>query len=372
MLPLNNSITIKYTMKHEDIFQEFIIDRNLSKSSIKSYKSALDDYKNFNNMTLQELIDEADKEEEEKLRNKRKKLTKRLKNYRAYKIENKTSVNTIKSYFIKIKTFYRHFEIEIPYIPPVQLKTDNIVMYDDIPKTEHIKEALESTKNLKHKAIILFMSSSGTARNETTHLTINDFINATKDYNDSNNINEIIPILEKQKDVVPLFKLIRIKTNYPYYTCCSPEATQMIIKYLKTRTNLKNTDKLFDIHKETLGRFFQRINDNLGWGKVNNNVFFHSHALRKFNATVIEDRDFANTIQGRKADSISEAYFKNNPKRIKERYLEYLPKLTINKTIINRIDDEGHKKIKKLEKEKEDLESRVEVMEKILLDREVK
>jgi len=101
--------------------------------------------------------------------------------------------------------------------------------YSDIPTIDDIRQVIESTSNLKHKAVILFMSSSGSAMNETTSLTVQDFIDATKDYHNSTNINDVLDELEGQKDVIPIFELVRAKTNYFYYTCCSPEATMAIV-----------------------------------------------------------------------------------------------------------------------------------------------
>lgn len=86
---------------------------------------------------------------------------------------------------------------------------------------------------------------------------------------------------------------------------------------------------------------------------MKNYSFFHSHALRKFHATTIEDTNLANTLQGRKPDDITNAYFKVNPERIREKYLKYLPKLTIQETRVNILDDKGYEKIKKLEHELE-------------------
>lgn len=40
------------------------------------------------------------------------------------------------------------------------------------------------------KAIILFMSSSGCARRETLNLTVMDYMNATKEYHNTDNIME--------------------------------------------------------------------------------------------------------------------------------------------------------------------------------------
>ncbi|MDR2831168.1 MAG: integrase [Methanobrevibacter sp.] len=330
----------------EEIFQEFIEDRNLKIGTKRAYNNALQNYSKFHEMTLQELINEADTEEEEGIRAKKRKIVKRLKNYRNHKVHDGAAPTTIREYYSKIRTFYHHFGIEIPYIPPTRLR-ESIVRYDDIPNINHIREAIESTSNTKHRALILFMASSGTARAETINLTIQDFIEATKDYHKSTNINTILDELEKQKDAVPLFEMLRIKTNYPYYTCCSPEATQMIVKYLRTRKNLKHSDKLFNLSHAAIAQIFVRINTNLGWGKVNYDNFFHSHALRKFNATVIEDVAFANTIQGRKSDTITETYFKNNPQRIKEKYFEHLPKLTIHKTVVTNLDSSEVKKLKR-------------------------
>lgn len=340
-------------MRKEDLhLEEFIQDRNLSSESKRDYSAAVKSYTEFNKMTLAELINEADTEEDENIRMKKRKIKKKLKNYRNYLLnEKKYSINTIKSYFTKIKTIYNHFKIEIPYIPPMNLNETIHERFTDIPTKKNIKDALEATNNLKYKALILFMSSSGSAMHETLSITIQDFIKATSEYHSHTHIEDVLNHLSKKKDVIPLFEMIRSKTNYPYYTCCSPEAVESILRYLKTRKKLKKDDKLFNITKTRAFMFFKQINDKLGWGKVKNYIFFHSHALRKFHATMIEETGLANALQGRKPDPITGAYFKVNPKRIKEKYTQYLPKLTINETKVNILNDEGYKKLEKLENE---------------------
>lgn len=357
----------------EQVFKNFIKDRNLSENTIESYIMTLNKYTKFCQKTLTQLLDEADEEEENRIRLKRRKITKNMKEFRNSLIEKKYSKSSIRTYMSNIKSFYSHHEIEIPNLPKVQIKEEYHESYEDIPKKEHIKEALEATANLQYKALILFMSSSGTARNEAINLKIQDFIYATKEYHNKKNIEEVIKELEEKNDIVPLWKIKRIKTDHLYYTCCSPEATKAMIKHLKKREKLNNDDKIFNIIPKSIDEFFRRINKKLGWKKKGNGIyFFHSHALRKFNATMIEDVGFANAIQGRLADSITEAYFKHNPKRIKDKYMEHLPKLTIEETEVNIIDDEGKKEIKQLKIEKEDLESRITAMENILYNRDVK
>lgn len=335
----------------DPLFEEFCSDRNLSKSSQKGYYNALKDYSNFNNMNLSELCQEADDEEENRIRAKKRKILKRLKKYRTFKIQNNAAPGTIQDYFTKVKTFYRHFGIEIPYIPPTVLPESRQEEYTDIPDIDDIRNVLESTSNLKHKAIILFMMSSGTASNETTNLKIQDFINATTDYHKSTDIKDVLVELEGKKDIIPIFKLFRIKTKYLYYTCCSPEATIAIIKYLKTRPKLQKNEKLFDITNYGLMNFFGRLNENNKLGKIGHLHFFHSHALRKFQATAIEDVDLANAFQGRKPKPVTESYFKKNPKRVRERYIPHLNKLMINKVETFTIEGEEAKKIKKENKE---------------------
>ena len=55
---------------------------------------------------------------------------------------------------------------------------------------EIIKDAINITNPIM-QAIILFISSSGCARQETLNITIQDFIDATREYHDSDDIYEI-------------------------------------------------------------------------------------------------------------------------------------------------------------------------------------
>ena len=166
------------------------------------------------------------------------------------------------------------------------------------------------------KAIILFMSSSGTAKAETLSLTVNDFINATNEYHKRENTKEIIEQLCKKSNVIPTFYLKRIKTNKFYYTYCSFEATTYI-NYLKTRKNLKNKDKLFDITDSSLTLKFRQINDSLNWGFKGKYRFFRPHTLRKFHTSNIGlSSDYIDLLQGRGRSDIHETYIKTNPKEL--------------------------------------------------------
>ena len=252
------------------------------------------------------------------------------------------STNTIKTYFSRLKTFYIHFEIEIPHLPDAKYKKNYETNYLDLPTKEHIHQALDLV-NIDMKAVILFMSSSGTAKAETLSLTINQFIDATNEYHNGGDIREILETLENKDYVIPTFYLKRIKTDKYYYTFCSPEATKYIVRYLKTRQDLKMNDKLFDFKDQTLLSRFQEINDTMEWGFKGKYRFFRSHTLRKFHASNLGlSAEYIDSLQGRSKNKVHETYIKINPKKLKDVY-----KSAMKNILIYRKEDD--KKVEKQE-----------------------
>ena len=317
-------------MYSNNYFKEFCQKRNIKQSTSEGYVSALKKYLDFHDESIDFLIKEALTDEENKVPLKNRRIKKRLLDFRTYLINSSLSSNTIKNYFTKVKTFYRHFEIELPELPKVKNKTEYNVSYFDLPTRKHISEALEiSTQDLK--AVILFMSSSGTAKAETLSLTVDDFIQATSAYHNGGGVSEVLKTLGKREDVIPTFYLKRIKTDKYYYTFCTPEATEMIVKYLKTRHNLTLDDKLFDFTSSQLLAHFQKINDSMDWGFKGNHRFFRSHTLRKFHASNIGlSAEYVDALQGRGKSSVHETYIKTNPAKLKEIYKSVMNNVEIN------------------------------------------
>lgn len=319
-------------MYSNNLFEKFCRDRNIKSSTIKGYDSSLKMYSDFHNLSIEKLIQEARLEEDERVPLKDRKIKKRLLDFRSYLFNSDLSPNSTKTYFSKVKTFYMHFEVELPYLP--QAKYDKIyeTNYLDLPTKEHIHEALLISP-IDLKAVILFMSSSGTAKAETLSLTIEHFINATRDYHNGGSIEYILDTLDNKKNVVPTFYLKRIKTDKYYYTFCSPEASSHIVKYLKTRENLKLEDPLFDFTSSLLLVRFQEINDKMGWGFKGNYRFFRSHTLRKFHASNIGlSAEYIDSLQGRSKNEVHETYIKTNPEKLKEVYKSAMKNVMIYET----------------------------------------
>lgn len=316
-------------MYQNDLYKQFCKERNIKKSTVEGYNVALNQYVDFQGESIDYLIKEAYDDEKNKIPLKDRRIKNRLLDFRNHLIDNLSS-STSKTYFTKVKTFYMHFGVEIPYLPTVQYDKDYEICYFDLPTKKHIEEVLELV-SVDLKAVILFISSSGTAKAETLSLSVDDFIQATQDFHDGGSIKEILDTLENKEDVVPTFYLRRVKTDKYYYTFCSPEASKMIVKYLKTRKDLKLEDQLFEFTDSALLNRFKQINDDLGWGCKGKYRFFRTHALRKFHASNIGlDAEYVDALQGRSKNSVHETYIKVNPDKLKEIYKSAMHNVMIN------------------------------------------
>ena len=328
-----------------DLVHYFSKSRNHIKNTEKSYHIIINQYAKFHGLTMQELLDEAEEEEKQKIRWKDRTLKKRLMDYRAF-LYDKYAYSTAKSRFSRLCSFYQHFEIEIHNLPKISnINVDKTHMgFKDLPTKEILKKALKISEPLI-RAILLFMSSSGSARVDTLNLTIQSFINATNNeyisYHNSDDIYDVLNELKDRNDVVPIFEITRQKTNKFYYTCCSPEAVTEIVDYLASRTTkLKPESPLFDLGKGKFIDSFRNINDTLGLGRLSNgNRRFTSHMLRKFHSTMLWNEkvstDIVDALQGRGKDQTHSSYFYENPLKLREIYIEHLNCLTINADVSN-------------------------------------
>ena len=332
-------------MNNKTLIEEFVKARRLKKGTQEQYFIALNFYSRFQEKPLSELLKEADQEEEQGIRWKNRKLKQRLINYRNHLYENYVK-STAELKFALIKTFYKHYEIEIHDLPSVNkknIKLSEPLKFKDLPDKELIKKALKIANPLM-RAIILFMSSSGCARAETLSLTIQDYLDATKEYHNTNDIQEAVKLMH-DKDIIPTFYLKRIKTNKYYFTFCSPEANKEIINYLLLREDLDNSKldelHLFKCNVAYFERHFAKINNTLDLGKIGAHNKFKSHILRKFHATNLYNDKMSleeiDALQGRGKDLTHSSYFTEDPTKLKEKYIEHLDCLTINMDV-NQLD----------------------------------
>ncbi len=308
-------------MMSEELLKRFCSNRNIKYSTLKSYRSAIAKYEFFQDMDMGSLMDEAIVEEDEGISLKNRKIKSRLLDFRSFLLDSGLAISTVRTYFSRIKTFYRHFEIELPYLNEIKFDEEYLSSYFDLPTRGDIRNVCSISSNA-FRALVLFISSSGCAKAETLSLTVGDFVKASDDYHDGGSIDDVLNCLIGRRDIVPAFYLKRIKTNKFYYAFCSPEASHHIVKYLISRKGLSLDDRLFDFTDSSLIYSFKKVNDKLNMGFVGHYRFFRSHALRKFHASNIGlSADIVDELQGRGKTRVREAYMKTNPIKLKEIYM---------------------------------------------------
>jgi integrase len=316
------------------LLYDFQNERGITHHTLDGYKNSVKLFNDFTKRTLHQMLINAEEEEELGIRWKKSELKKTLIGFRNY-LNEIYAYNTVLLHFNRIKAIYAHHEIEIGKLPQFNKKGAKLsepINYDDLPDVELIKKAYECTPHYIMKAIILFMSSSGCARRETLNLTIGDFMDATKEYHEADNIYDCVIQIIRRNDVIPTFRLMRQKTNKYYFTFCSPEAVVAICNYLIhdrfVGRRPKHGEKLFQINLDYWNNYFAQVNNVLELGKINNYNVFRSHMLRKFHASRLYNdglsMDKIDALQGRSKDNTHNAYFKESPEKLKEIYMEHM------------------------------------------------
>ena len=327
-------------MEDEYYIQEYRTSRGVSKNTARNLRIVLKHYTTFQQATVQELLDEADQEEEDRIRWKKRTLKRRLINYQNY-LRETMNINSAKFYIKTLKSFYRHHEIEIHNLPPINLKNSILtepITYKDLPDTQIIKEAVEISNPLM-KGIILLMSSSGMSKVDILQLTIQNFIDSISSYIQSkSDLIETLHYLQQVEniDIIPTWKLRRRKTSKYFVTFSSHESTMEIVNYLLVRSskeNLSADEKLFKINKDYFTIKFEEINDALHLGKIGCYNRFRSHMLRKFQASNLAkdgmDRYLINVLQGKSNGQVDDVYFFEDENRLREEYLQHMHCLLI-------------------------------------------
>ncbi len=353
-------------IKSSESFNYFLKVKTKDEKTIERYLGDLTSYCDFHNMEIDDLIAEADKEEEQRVRLNKRKLKTRLIEFRSYLRSTGYAENHITTRFNNIKTFYRHNGIEIPFIPKDTNQYNRNLRKDEVPTKEHIKRALETTSNLRNKALFLFMCTSGCDSATTRSFTVKEWILGTKEFHgETEDIQRALDKMDGEIEYIPVFPIVRPKRKLDYYTCITPEANQFIVNWLKTRDNLKLDDYVFNMSKKSVENAYETVNDKNKWGKIKDDRqrFFTSHQMRRFHFNVfgIENEKFAYMIEGRSFGATTEAYFARDPNKIRNKYRSFLKELTIyEKYVINTITDEGYDELSK------ELDERNQLIEKIL------
>lgn len=351
-------------MSDENLLLEFQTTRRLKPQTMKGYKDSIRIYKNFNDLTLEELIEEAMNEEKDRIAWVDRTLKRRLEEFRTY-LYDTYSKKTAKMHFARIKTIYLHFYIEIHKLPEVQTDDKNPpITFKDLPTQTILRKALSISTPMM-RSLQLMMVSSGLPKKEIRHLTFRDVIDATNEYHNETTLIGVINALKNREDIVPTFHVQRFKTGKWFYCFCTPEAFNALLDYivilLNKHADINIDDPIFDINKDYFNNYFKEINETLGLGKVRNYNRYTSHMLRRYHASTLLndglDKDTVNTLQGKGQNPTDEAYFKINPKKLKEKYMQHMHCLYVDFDV-KEIKPEEIVKLERDVREKEEIISK--------------
>ena len=315
----------------DPLLVQFQQERKIADSTMQGYQSSILRYTEVCGFhSCKEMIQEAVEDEKKHIPTKETRLATHLKDYLRHLNENIKSNNTIHTYFTKLETFYRHYGITVPQRQAMTMRKDYHVSYYDLPDKQMIQTAINQSDKMI-ASMIYFMSSSGTAKNETLSVTVGKFIEGLRDYTDKTDPKEVVYELKERRDLVPVIALVRKKTDIPYFTCCSPEATYHILQYMMSEQKYNREEKLWNINGSYVMKKFQQLNDHNGWGFVGPYRRFRTHTLRKFHASNLGcSFDVINTLEGRTNGTIHETYVKQKPDQLKKVYMEHMHNVMIN------------------------------------------
>jgi integrase len=384
----------KREVENDKVFQEYIEERHLKPSTIKTYLYHLYNYCQSTKLLPSELLEEAEEEEKKLIILRKRKIKQHLKSFENFMDQKEFSHAHQQTARTVIKTFYRHFEIQLPQT--IRNRTpQSQETYEDLPTIEELSKALSLCYG-KYKPIFLTMLSSSMGGSEVRNLKVKDFLNAISDYFREPlelplDITKIRSKVNK-KVFIGEWNIIRVKTSMPYTCFTSPEANFSILEYMEREPPKSVDDYLFPrnieqrnepIKENTFMVYFQNLNNRTGLGKVNNYVKLHSHVFRKFYASKLLDKDIQQIhIDALLGHSVSNkttgAYFKPTVQHLKHDYLKIVKDISIEEIEVKTMESPEYQELKEqyqrdsITKDEEMVKmgKRLEIMEELLRNKE--
>lgn len=369
-------------LKDSEAVEKWLRLGNFSDGTGQTYTTSLHQYCKFHNMTPEQVIEEA--EAEHALLLKDQNILLRLADYKD-SISDKSS-NTQSMRMAGIHSFYRNHFVIIPSNPNKSKNGTTTLIKNDWKGFDKkvVRECLKHL-NLRDRAILLCMISSGQARYEIRNLKIADVADV-----DNQNITTV--------------HLHRTKSGTNYTTFLSPEATLAIVEYRKERRDradklgvnddnpylfVTSYNKQFaQLKDDTFNNVFLRLSEKMGRefetadGTYN---ALRSHNFRKFFKTQMQNDGMAvwqvEYQMGHTLSSLDKAYFLAEQSKMKENYIAHLNAVSVESEV-REVSIEESEEFQKVKAELEQLEDQnkalmekmanLEMSEEAIIDRLMK
>lgn len=323
-------------IKDDKVVQDWL--EYLSPNSQRMYLIVLAEFCKINNQTPIQLLKTAKQEDREDTPSWERQTITWFTHYENHSKHYNRSRETYKGRLITIKSFFSFHDVKIPDEKKKKRrkKLENFQVKNKRPglTREQIRDALNASKWVRLKAMALTQCSSG--------LAVTDLINLKlKDYKKG-----LISIGENRQICMIHLKEGRQKGEKEFYTFLSFEAVEEIERYIQTeRYKNATTPYLFTALYHDTGLTegsmqidLRRLNKKLGLQAKEKGLFrpITSHMFRKFFYTQLSNAgmpyEVRKHLMGHVMPSkVDDSYYLDNPGKLQEMYIQYMPELLIFK-----------------------------------------
>jgi integrase len=236
-----------------------------------------------------------------------------------------------------LRSFFVNHYIEFPILKrgdhsePLEANANSFL------NRTQMKELVTNTQNLRDRAIVLVVATSGMASNEFRNLKIKQ--------------------CEIDDNDIMTIRLRREKARFDYVTFASPEAVHALRDYWSERERalgreLGPNDYVFvgermqyikgniPLGERGVSQMFNRLGTALGYAVEDSGemIATRAHAVRKYFSNTLRragmPKDYIDLLLGHKPKAVDRAYFQNLTDTLKDEYLKFLPHLTFHEDII--------------------------------------
>jgi len=335
-----------------------------SENTRKLYSKSLLRYCRFTERSPTEHIEDAESQIVDRVLPRKQRIRKYLVDFRTMLKETGAAPKTVHNYVTAVKSFYKFYDIMVPQLGSRrEFRPNGLKENDHRLDRDDVKELLKHA-DIRNRAIILLMVSSGLAQADVLDMKVGDFRGGH----------------DPDTEIATLH-VRRIKTGCNFITFTTPEASLAVWDYINRRNQesdpeyeknrirsdgdylfvSKNIRKTYlstlddgdrRLSSSALMETFRQLSRKCGKETVKGGWSpIRAHGLRKLFFTLLLnhgcDQFLAEFWMGHTIDAVRLAYFEADPKKLRAIYTKFIPFLSIEDTEVRTIETDEYKELKK-------------------------